>query len=71
MDILKPELVLVEERCYRFFDSTSWFQNRNIGIYEEESYEPIYDSSEDICDSNIEVVPYTGGRYKHSFHIPR
>lgn len=71
MDVLKPEIVLVDERCYRFFDSTAWSQNRELGSYEEETFQPTYDSDEDICDSNIEIVPHSGGRYKHSFHVPR
>ena len=71
MDVLKPEIVLVDGRCYRFFDSTAWSQNRELGSYEEETFQPTYDSDEDICDSNIEIVPHTGGRYKHSFHAPK
>ncbi|XP_033228166.1 activating signal cointegrator 1 complex subunit 1-like [Belonocnema kinseyi] len=71
MDVLKPEIVLVDGRCYRFFDSTSWSQNRELGSYEEESFQATYDSDQEVCDGNIEIFAHSGGRYKHSFHVPR
>lgn len=71
MDQLKPKIVSVNGRNYRFPDSSAWTQYRNVESYEEESYEPIIDSDEEIDDSNIEIVPYSGGRYMHAFHVPR
>ncbi|XP_032453042.1 activating signal cointegrator 1 complex subunit 1-like [Nasonia vitripennis] len=70
MDILEPELVWVEGRCYRFCDKFAWSQGKEIASYVEESYEPDYGSNdEESCDASIEIVPSRGNRYKHSFHV--
>lgn len=71
MDSLKPKIVTVDKRNYRFPDSSAWTQYRNVGTYEEETSEPIYDSDEESNESNIEIKPHFGGRFIHSFHVPR
>lgn len=70
MDILQPELVWIDGRCYRFFDNNSWSHGKELGSYIEETYEPDYGSyDEESCDASIEIVPMNGNRYKHSFYV--
>lgn len=72
MDILEPKLVWVEGRCYRFCDESAWSQGKELGSYQEETYEPDYGSNdEESCDASIEIVRFRGNRYKHSFHVNR
>lgn len=72
MDILQPEIVCVEGRCYRFCDSFAWSKGKEVGAYHEETYEPDYEiNDEEPCDSSIEIVPDRGNRWKHSFYVNR
>lgn len=72
MDSLRPKLVTVDKRNYRFPDNSAWTQYRNVsGNYEEDQSEPIYDSEEECDESNIEIVAHSGGRFMHTFHVPR
>ena len=70
-DILEPELVWVEGRCYRFCDKPAWSQGRDLGSYEEETCEPDCISNDEECDAPIEIVPARGNRLKHSFYVNR
>ncbi|KAL7292945.1 hypothetical protein TKK_0013398 [Trichogramma kaykai] len=71
MDILKPELVWVENRCYRFCDNSTWSRGKNLKPYEEEAcFEPDYDvCNEESCEEPIEIEIYKENRFKHSFHL--
>lgn len=70
MDVLKPELIWVDGRCYRFFDSNAWTNENNLDSYLEDDYQAD-DTNEEACDSNIEIVPYDDTRFKHSYHVPK
>lgn len=70
MDVLKPELIWVDGRCYRFFDSNAWTNENNLDTYLEDDYQADY-TDEEACDSNIETVPYDDTRFKHSYHVPK
>ncbi|XP_012274599.1 activating signal cointegrator 1 complex subunit 1 [Orussus abietinus] len=71
MDVLHPQLVWVEGRCYRFFESDEWSKYRASATYEEEEYEPDINSADEFCNNDIEIVPFVGGKYKHSFYVAR
>ncbi|KAJ8681231.1 hypothetical protein QAD02_017018 [Eretmocerus hayati] len=72
MDILEPELIWVEGRCYRFCDKYAWSNDKNLEPYEEEFYDPdVYSSEEESGDDPIEVVPFKGNNFKHSFYVNR
>lgn len=72
MDILLPEIVCIEGRCYRFCESSAWSQKKELGSYQEEAYEPDYETNdEEPCDASIEIMPDRGNRWKHSFHVNR
>ncbi|XP_014203478.1 activating signal cointegrator 1 complex subunit 1 [Copidosoma floridanum] len=69
-DILEPELVWVDGRCYRCCDSSAWCQENELQSYVEEAYEPDYGSNdEESCDASIEIVPVRGDRLEHRFYV--
>lgn len=71
MDVLKPELVWVEGRCYRVYESVKQNQDaRNLSPYVEDDEMGCNDSEEEY-DSDIEIVQYGSTRYKHTFHVAK
>ena len=72
MNVLKPELTWVDGRCYRLSANTEWSNARNLSPYVEDNCHLDYNDYEDEhCDSNIEIVPYGGSRFKHTFHVAK
>lgn len=71
MDILKPELVWVDGRCYRVLENTK--RTNDVSPYfEDNNYQLDDKGAEDECyDSNIEIVPYGSTKFKHAFHVPK
>ena len=70
MDILKPELVWVDGRCYRVLENTN--RTNDVSPYfEDNNYQLDDKDAEDEYDSNIEIIPYGSAKFKHSFHVPK
>ncbi|KAI4499248.1 hypothetical protein M0802_005508 [Mischocyttarus mexicanus] len=70
MDVLKPELIWVDGRCYRFFESEAWINKNNMDSYVEEDYQADY-TDEESSDLNSEIVPHGETKFKTSFHVPK
>ncbi|CAL1684825.1 unnamed protein product [Lasius platythorax] len=67
MDVLEPELIWVNGRCYRFYESSAW---KNI-----HTSAPYMEDKESVCsdeesETSIEIVPHNG-RFKHTFYVPK
>lgn len=67
MDVLEPELIWVNGRCYRFYESTTW---KNI-----HTSAPYMEDKESVCsneesETDIEIVPYNSW-FKHTFYVPK
>ncbi|XP_046736458.1 activating signal cointegrator 1 complex subunit 1 isoform X1 [Diprion similis] len=69
---LRPELVWIDGRCYRFCDSGAWSKDRGTAAYQEESMylEDDYDSDEDSASEEFDVQPYNG-KFKHTFYLAK
>ncbi|XP_046961793.1 activating signal cointegrator 1 complex subunit 1 [Vanessa cardui] len=72
-DILRPELIWIEGRCYRVNDpitNVTAFQEQDL--YETElPYNEIDDEDEDDDDDLAEITQVDNGRYFTSFHISK
>ncbi|EZA56279.1 activating signal cointegrator 1 complex subunit 1 isoform X2 [Ooceraea biroi] len=66
MDVLEPELVWINGRCYRFYESSAW-KNMDTSAPYVEDEELV--SSEDESDTDIEIVS-CGTMFKHTFYVP-
>ena len=71
MNILKPELLWVDNRCYRLPNSER-ANAENMSPYIENDYQddPM-DCEDEYVNSDIEVVPHEGTKFKHTFHVAR
>jgi activating signal cointegrator complex subunit 1 len=69
MDILQPELIWVEGRCYRVNSKSSMSHRNQLPADEEETYEPDEIYRDEDYDESIEIEPYRGNLYKHSFYV--
>lgn len=69
---VRPELVWIDGRCYRFCESGVWSEERGRAVYEEESMyaENDYYSDDDSVGDEIDVQ-LDRGKYKHSFYIDK
>lgn len=70
MDVLKPQLVWVDNRCYRFFDSDAWSDMQSTAPYVEDNY-PMDYQDEGESDDDIEIVPHKSSQFKHEFHVAK
>ncbi|XP_012256906.2 activating signal cointegrator 1 complex subunit 1 isoform X1 [Athalia rosae] len=73
-NILNPELVWIDGRCYRFNESSAWSKERGTATYQEEStyLENDYDSGDDEPSlQKIDIEATDGGNFKHSFYCPK
>ena len=72
-DILNPELVWVENSCYRFCDASAWsHESKVLKPYQEEEYDPVdFVSEDESTQEQIEIVPVGKVQFKHSFHVNR
>lgn len=70
MDVLKPELIWVDGRCYRFFESDAWTNTNVMDSYMEDDFQADY-TDEEASDFNIEIVPHEESKFKHSFHVAK
>lgn len=73
MDVMEPKLVWVEGRCYRFYESDAWSAKDHDGTpyVEDSNPQEFSDLNEDTCPIDVDIVPIDGGRYKHSFYVPK
>ncbi|XP_029164380.1 uncharacterized protein LOC114935663 [Nylanderia fulva] len=67
MDVLEPELIWVNGRCYRFYESSAW---KNI-----HTSAPYMEDKESVCsdeesETSIVIESYNG-RFKHTFYVPK
>ncbi|XP_011499512.1 PREDICTED: activating signal cointegrator 1 complex subunit 1-like [Ceratosolen solmsi marchali] len=69
MDISNPTLAWIENRCYRVCDNTYVTDNDEIAPYTEEVYDPYELNNLEFEDESIEITPYKGSLYKHSFQV--
>ncbi|XP_057327157.1 activating signal cointegrator 1 complex subunit 1 [Microplitis mediator] len=73
MDIIKPELVWIEGRCYRFPDHTVWSSKQTCTPYEEDYDQMEDDMNNEVnsrdCDIAVEILK--DGRYQHTVNIPQ
>lgn len=70
-NVLKPELIWVEGRCYRVLGNTKWSNSSNISPYVEDNYQLDFKDCEEECAADIEIVPYRATQFKHTFHVPK
>ncbi|XP_038216355.1 activating signal cointegrator 1 complex subunit 1 [Zerene cesonia] len=69
-DILRPELVWIEGRCYRANDATSEISTHvEHDLYENEI--PFQDMQEDDDDDDVDVKVMDSGRYCTSLHVSK
>ncbi|XP_045511187.1 activating signal cointegrator 1 complex subunit 1 isoform X1 [Colias croceus] len=69
-DILRPELVWIEGRCYRLNDATSEISTHvEQDLYENEI--PFQDMQEDDDDNEFDVEMMDSGRYCTSLHVSK
>lgn len=74
MDILKPELIWVEGRCYRFCDNTVWSSEQSNVPYQEDYYQPEYEDimGDEACDGDEMQIDLTNnGSFKHLCYVPK
>ncbi|XP_071566997.1 activating signal cointegrator 1 complex subunit 1 isoform X3 [Temnothorax nylanderi] len=67
MDVLEPELIWVNGRCYRFYESTAW---KNI-----HTSAPYMEDKESMCsneesETEIQIIPHDTC-FKHTFYVPK
>ncbi|KZC07262.1 PREDICTED: activating signal cointegrator 1 complex subunit 1 [Dufourea novaeangliae] len=67
MNVLKPELVWVDGRCYRMLEKT---ESDGIVPYTEDDYFD-HENQEEFNDADIEITPYGSSRFQHSFHVAK
>lgn len=72
MDILKPELIWVDGRCYRVLENIERTDARDVPYFEDNNYNlDDKDSEDEYYDTDIEIVPYGSTRFKHTFRAPK
>ncbi|KAK0086430.1 hypothetical protein PV325_003207 [Microctonus aethiopoides] len=74
MDILKPELIWVEGRCYRFCDNTVWSSEQSNVPYQEDYYQSEYEDimGDEACDGDEMQIDLTNnGSFKHLYYVPK
>lgn len=67
MNVLEPELIWVNGRCYRFYESSAW-KNIDTSVPYMEDRESV--CSDEESEINIEIVSHNG-RFKHTFYVPK
>lgn len=68
MDVLKPELIWVDGKCYRFFESTAW-KNINASVPYMEDKDSAC-SEEDSENDDLEIT-FNDSKLQHSFYVPK
>ena len=71
MDVLDPEVIWVDGKCYRFYESSLFSQEKEIGAYQEEEYEGNYSTEEEDVIQNVNITNLPNGKYFHAFDIPK
>lgn len=73
MDVLKPELIWVEDRCYRFPDNSVWSTKQINAPYEEDYDQMEDDINQEVnnSDCNIVIKTLKDGRFQHDATIPQ
>lgn len=67
MDVLEPELIWVNGRCYRFYESTAWKNIHSSAPYMEDMES---DCSNEESETDIEIVSHDT-RFEHTFYVPK
>ncbi|XP_078043517.1 activating signal cointegrator 1 complex subunit 1 [Augochlora pura] len=70
MNVLNPELVWIDGRCYRHFGKRE-SNDHNISPYIEDDDDLDIEDGEEFDDPDIEIVPHMTSRFKHTFHVPK
>ncbi|XP_033327476.2 activating signal cointegrator 1 complex subunit 1 [Megalopta genalis] len=70
MNVLEPELVWVDGRCYRRFGKRE-SSDHNISPYVEDDDDLDIEDVEEYDDPDIEIVSYGSSRFKHTFHVAK
>lgn len=74
---LRPELLWIDGRCYRFGESGAWSKDRGMAAYQEDSMylENDYESDDNQGDNSpgeeIDVQQVAAGKFKHSFYVAK
>ncbi|XP_053976357.1 activating signal cointegrator 1 complex subunit 1 [Hylaeus volcanicus] len=68
MSVLKPELVWVDGRCYRFLEQRD-AATCNTPYVENDDLK--YQDCEEEFATDIEIVPYETAKFKHVFHVAK
>ncbi|KAG6439747.1 hypothetical protein O3G_MSEX001043 [Manduca sexta] len=69
-DIVKPDVIWIEGRCYRVNDPTS----EVTSLQEHDTYEndtPINDLDDEYDDDNVEVVMMDDSRFCTNLHVSK
>lgn len=69
MDILEPELIWVDGRCYRFYEKSVWKSIHTSAPYMEDK-ELEVGSEDELSETDIEIVSQNTC-FKHSFYVPK
>lgn len=67
MDILEPELIWINKRCYRFYESSIWKSIDTSKPYMEDEQSIC---SEEESEIDIKIIPHNTG-FKHAFYVPK
>nr|XP_012234026.1 PREDICTED: uncharacterized protein LOC105678895 [Linepithema humile] len=67
MDVLEPELIWVDGRCYRFYESSVWKNTHTSAPYMEDRESVC---SEEESETDIEIT-FNDTRLQHSFYVPK
>ena len=70
---MEPKLVWVEGRCYRFVESDVWSSKDLASTTYTEEMDPLKFSelNEETCTTDIDITSLEGGKYEHSFYVPK
>ncbi|XP_076180561.1 thymidylate synthase isoform X2 [Ptiloglossa arizonensis] len=71
MNVLKPELIWIDGRCYRFFGNKE-SDTCNIVPYVEDNYMEDHEACEDEYDTtDIKIEPHGATKFKHTFYVAK
>lgn len=72
-DILRPELMWIEGRCYRINDSTAenTLSLQEHEVYEQEMYDIDDTEDGDTGDEDYEIESFGDSRHRTSLHVPQ
>ncbi|XP_076300158.1 activating signal cointegrator 1 complex subunit 1 isoform X2 [Lasioglossum baleicum] len=69
MNVLKPDLVWVDGRCYRHFGKRNSSDYATTPYVEDDDLD--IENGEEFDDTDIEIVSFGSSRYKHTFSVAK